>query len=83
MSYKVGVKTKDDADWVFNALRFQRRRDAEEYASDLFRRWTAVRQVLVEETTDTPNATYPVPSETYSSSNRGPPGKEVKDSDKE
>src|SRR5258708_28358885 len=65
MSFKVGVKTKTDTSWVFNALRFGTRKDAEAYAKDLFRRWTAVTEYSVVESGDEPNATFPVPSETF------------------
>lgn len=41
-SYKVGVKTKEDPDWVYNSLRFITKDDAFEYAERLVGRWTAV-----------------------------------------
>lgn len=42
-SFKVGVKTAGDTDWVFNALRFSTQEKAEKYGNDLASRWTAVR----------------------------------------
>lgn len=42
-SFKVGVKTAGDNDWVFNALRFSTKEKAEDYGNDLAGRWTAVR----------------------------------------
>jgi hypothetical protein len=65
ISFKVGVKTKEDTEWVFNGLRFSTHEAAEEYAKDLFRRWTAVQQYTVVSSEDAPNASFPVPSETY------------------
>lgn len=42
VSYKVGVKTKGDANWCYNALRFSTEAEAKEYGSDLHSRWMAV-----------------------------------------
>lgn len=72
MTFKVGVKTKNDPEWVFNALRFEKRSEAEAYANDLFRRWTAVTECTIEESDEDANATFPVPSDRYRTS-RGPP----------
>lgn len=44
MSYKVGVMTAGDNDWVFNALRFATEKAAREYGSRLASRWTAVQR---------------------------------------
>lgn len=41
-SYKVGVKTKGDRDWSYNAMRFATADEAERYAKDLFSRWMAM-----------------------------------------
>jgi hypothetical protein len=71
-SYKVGVKTKSDPTWVFNALRFANSRDADAYAKDLFMRWTAVTETTIEPSEDEPNAQFPVPSDRYRTQ-RGPP----------
>lgn len=47
MSYKLGVKIPGDTEFVFNALRFETEKEAEEYGIDLFSRWTAVRETWV------------------------------------
>lgn len=80
MSFKVGIKTREDRDWVFNALRFSRESDAKAYAANLSLRWTAVTEVIVEPSLDEPNAQYPVPSDRYRTS-RGPPASREEDVD--
>jgi hypothetical protein len=54
-SYKVGVKTPGDRDWVYNALRFPTVDTAEEYGKDLAWRWTAVQSYEVHPSEDAPN----------------------------
>lgn len=54
-SYKVGVKTAGDRDWVYNGLRFATREAAAAYASDLSSRWTAVRETTITKSEDAPN----------------------------
>jgi len=50
MSYKPEVLTADPgATWTGNALRFATREEALAYASDLFGRWTSVRETRVVE----------------------------------
>jgi hypothetical protein len=44
MSYKVDVIADDSGEWVGNALRFETKKEAEEYGRDLFSRWTLVRE---------------------------------------
>jgi hypothetical protein len=46
-SFKVGVKTAGDKDWVGNAIRHATWKEAREAGSDLFGRWTAVRSWTV------------------------------------
>ena len=46
--FKVEVIADDSGSWMGNALRFDKKSDAEEYAKGLQRRWTAVRQWRVE-----------------------------------
>ena len=41
-SWKVGVKTAGDSDWVYNALRFPTKEQADAYGRELWSRWTAV-----------------------------------------
>jgi hypothetical protein len=41
-SYKAGVKTAGDTDWVYNGLRFATEEQAKDYAIDLAWRWTSV-----------------------------------------
>ncbi len=55
LSYKVGVKTSGDREFVFNGLRFATREEAESYGKNLFLRWTAVTEWEVHEATEEPN----------------------------
>lgn len=55
LSYKVGVMTAGDKDWVSNGLRFATREDAEAYGMDLAMRWTMVRDWTVIPSTDPVN----------------------------
>jgi hypothetical protein len=71
-TFKVGIKTKSDPTWVFNALRFANRGEAEAYAKDLFIRWTAVTEYTIEESDEAANTNFPVPSDRYRTQ-RGPP----------
>ena len=41
-SWKGGVKTAGDTDWVYNAMYFATAHEASLYIEDLARRWTAV-----------------------------------------
>lgn len=54
-SYKVGVKTPSDTDWVYNALRFRTEEEARRYGADLYARWTAVKEYEVHTSDDEPN----------------------------
>lgn len=54
-SWKVGIRTFDDRDWVYNSMRFSTKEAAEKYASDLKRRWTAIDVVNIEPSEDEPN----------------------------
>jgi hypothetical protein len=54
-SWKAGVKTPGDHDWVYNSLRFKTKEDAEAYVSDLATRWTAVQETVVTESDEEPN----------------------------
>ncbi len=58
MSYKVGVKTSGDRDWVYNQLRFATGTEASDYAHDLFSRWTLVNEMTVDESDDPVNYTF-------------------------
>ncbi len=51
-SYKAGIKTSEDPDWVYNGMRFPTREKAEAYARDLEMRWFAVTETRVEESAD-------------------------------
>lgn len=65
-SYRVGVKTKSSKQmWVFNALRFGDKDSAEAYAQSLNIRWSDVLDYLIADSDDTPNCTFPVPSDRY------------------
>jgi hypothetical protein len=54
-SWKVGAKTPADPNWIFNNLRFRTKKDAENYARDLMRRWTLVTDIHIEPSEDEPN----------------------------
>ncbi len=54
-SWKAGVKTSGDTDWVYNSLRFKTKEEAKTYVSDLSARWTAVRETHVEGSDEEPN----------------------------
>ena len=44
MSFKVEVLAGNPGEWVGNALRFTKRVEAVHYGTNLFQRWTSVRQ---------------------------------------
>jgi hypothetical protein len=52
MSFKPEVIADSSGEWCGNALRFATKEEAERYVDDLMRRWTAVRQTRVVESTD-------------------------------
>jgi len=54
-SFKVGVLTAGDRDWVSNGLRFATTAAAEAYGADLAMRWTAVRDWTVLPSEEAPN----------------------------
>lgn len=47
MSFKLGVKTPGDTEFVSNALVFETEKEAEDYGRDLFSRWMAVKETKV------------------------------------
>ena len=53
-SFKVGVKTAGDRDWVSNALRFATQEAAEAWGAGLARRWVLVEQWTVLPSDDEP-----------------------------
>lgn len=55
MSWAVEVIADDSGEWVGNAVRFATREEASYYASDLFSRWTLVRETRVVESPDSVN----------------------------
>jgi hypothetical protein len=55
MSFKPGARTTEREPFAFNALRFATREEAEQWAADLFMRWTACQDTTVEESTDPVN----------------------------
>ena len=59
MSFKVEVIADNSGQWVGNGLRFLTKEEAQAYASDLFARWTAVREHRVLQSVDPVN--YPKP----------------------
>ena len=54
-SYKVGVKTKGDTDWVYNQVRWPTYEAAREAGQDLAWRWMAVEKWEVHPSDDPPN----------------------------
>lgn len=58
MSYKVGVKTAGDKDWVTNALRFATIDEAKHYSVDLDWRWTVKKELKVLPSDDPVNAAW-------------------------
>ena len=56
MKYKVEVIADNSEKWVGNGLTFDTREQADAYASDLYSRWTAVKQTRVVEVVDSPIA---------------------------
>ena len=48
--FKVEVLADDSGIWTGNALTFDKVEDAEDYAKDLYSRWTAVREYRIVET---------------------------------
>jgi hypothetical protein len=54
-SYKVEVIADSSGQWCPNGMRFASEEEARRYGSDLFARWTAVREWRVAPSTDAPN----------------------------
>jgi hypothetical protein len=54
-SWKVGIKTFDDKEWVYNSMRFPSKQSAEQYSDDLKARWTAIDVTRIEPTDEEPN----------------------------
>lgn len=71
-SWLTRVKTRDDADWHENGLRFSSEKDAFSYGAALVLRWPLVVLYAVEGSTEQPNVRLPVPSDRYGGVNRGP-----------
>jgi hypothetical protein len=56
-SWKMEVIADSSGEWTGNGLRFATRELAEQWARDLFSRWTAVKEWRVVESTDPVNKT--------------------------
>ena len=56
MTYKVEVIADNSGEWCSNALRFDTYATAEQYGSDLWMRWTAVREWRVVPSDETKRA---------------------------
>lgn len=54
-SFVAEVIADNSGQWVTNALRFATRDEAEDYAKDLYSRWTAVREYRVVPSSDPVN----------------------------
>jgi hypothetical protein len=55
MNYKVGIKTLQDAGWVFNGLVFETEKEANDYRIELFTRWTSLIDSRIFETDEPAN----------------------------
>lgn len=55
VSWKPGIRTKQDREWVFNGQRFHTQDEAARAASDIHSRWTAVTETTVYPSMDKPN----------------------------
>ena len=53
-SWKVGVKTPGDREWIYNGLRFASRPAAETYGRNLASRWSAIKAWEVQPSADAP-----------------------------
>lgn len=58
MPFKAEVIADDSGKFVGNALVFETEKEAEDYARDLYSRWTLVREWRVVETTDPVSYTF-------------------------
>ena len=58
MSYQAEVIADSSGEFVGNGLRFATQTEAQQYARDLFGRWTLVRETRVVESTDPVNAEF-------------------------
>lgn len=58
MSFKVGVKTAGDKNWVYNAIRLGTKEEAEAYAFDLMMRWLGVIDYEVQKSDDPVNYSF-------------------------
>lgn len=58
MSFKVGVKTAGDKDWVYNGLRFGTKEETEAYGRDLFHRWLLITEWEAHESSDHVNYVF-------------------------
>lgn len=59
-SWKVGVKTVEDTNWVYNAVRFPTKAEAESYGSELSGRWAAVTEFEAHPADDEPKVLSPL-----------------------
>ena len=51
-SFKTGAVVCGEPQPAYNALRFSTREEAEKYGRDLAGRWTLVKRIVIEESTD-------------------------------
>lgn len=58
MSWKPEVRVVNDPKWYDNAVRLETKAEALEYARDLWRRWTLVREIQATETDDPVNGDW-------------------------
>ena len=58
MSFRVGVKSIGDPDWVFNKLQFATEDEADGYRIALFTRWDALIDAKVFEATEPVNVRW-------------------------
>ena len=58
MSWRVGIKTAGDIDWVSNQLRFKSIDEAKRYSVDLDWRWTVKKEMKILQSDDPVNAAW-------------------------
>ena len=51
-SFKAGIKTSKDSEFVYNGLRFGSKEKAETYLRELSSRWFAIRETTITESED-------------------------------
>jgi len=58
MSWKAEIQVAGDPKWYDNAVRFATKREAEQYAEDLYQRWTTAKNWRVSKADEQVNASW-------------------------